>query len=122
MDRQANRPTIVTLIAIFQFIPVLLLPPETLLSVNPWLLLVPLVLFLFLAWAMLTLRPWALTLCIFVQGFSLIARFLIMFPSIVSEEGVLDLPFLISSLGSIILSSVILYLVDKPDVHIAFNA
>ncbi len=122
MDRQVNRPTIVTLIAIFQFIPIFLLPPELLLSVNPWLFLAPLALFLFLAWAMLTLKPWALTLCIFVQGFSLIARFLIMFPTIVSEEGVLDLPFLITSLGSIILSGLILYLVDKPGVHIAFNA
>jgi len=122
MDRYANRPTVVVLIAIFQFIPTLLLPPESLLSINPLLLLAPAALFIFLGWAMLTFKPWALTLCIFVQGFSLIARFLIMFPNIVSAQGVLDLPFLITSLGSIILSSLILYLVDKPEVHIAFNA
>ncbi len=122
MDRYSSRPTVVILIAIFQFVPVLLLPPELLFSVNPLAFLAPAALFIFLGWAMLTLRSWALTLCIFVQGFSLIARFLIMFPSIVNEEGVLDLPFLITSLGSILLSSLILYIVDKPEVHIAFSA
>ena len=34
-----------------------------------------------MAWAMLTLKRWALTLCIFVQGMNAIVRFLILFPS-----------------------------------------
>ena len=118
---EKSRPIEVTVIAILQFIPALLLPPELLLSTNPLLLLAPLALFAFLCWAMLTLKRWALTLCIFVQGLNVIARFLIMFPHATGEEGA-DLAFVITSLLGILLSSVILYVVDKPKVHVAFTA
>jgi hypothetical protein len=118
---EKSRPTIVTLVAIFQFIPAFLLPPDLLLSVNPVLFLVPLAFFAFLGWAMLTLKRWALPLCIFVQGFNLIARFLIMFPQ-ATGEGSANWPFLIASLAAILFSTAILYLVDKPAVQVAFSA
>jgi len=109
------------MIAVFQFIPVLLFPPDVLLSVNPLLLLAPVALFVFLGWAMLTLKRWALMSCVFVQGFNAIARFLIMFPQAVGQES-FDWSFLITSLGAVLLSSLILYLIDKPEVHVAFRA
>lgn len=116
-----SRPTIVTVVAIFQFIPPLLVPPELLLSANPLLLLAPLALFAFAGWAMLTLRPWATTLCIFVQGFNVIARFLILWPHASPGEGA-NWTFIFTSLASIALSSAILYAIDRPNVHVAFQA
>ena len=118
---ERSRPAEVTLVAILQFIPAFLLPPALLLSVNPVLFLVPLALFAFLAWAMLTLRRWALTLCIFVQGLNVISRFLIMFPQIHDGESA-DWSFLVTSLAAILLSSAILYVVDRPRVQVAFTA
>ncbi len=117
-----SRPIEITLVAILQFIPALLLPPELLLSTNPLVLLVPLAFFAFLCWAMLTLKRWALTLCIFVQGFNVIARFLIMFPNVTGGEEGVDVMFLITSLLGVLLSTFILYVVDRPRVHVAFTA
>ena len=116
-----SRPTVIVLVAILQFVPALMLPPELLLSVNPVLFLIPLAFFAFLGWAMLTLKGWALTLCIFVQGFNGIARFLILFPQAFGEEGA-DWAFVTTSLAAVILSSAILYIVDKPNVQVAFRA
>ena len=118
---EKSRPVEVTLIAILQFIPAFMLPPELLSSVNPVLFLVPLVFFAFLCWAMLTLKRWALPLCVFVQGFNVIARFLIMFPNATTEEGTNGL-FLITSVIGVLLSSAILYVLDQPKVHVAFEA
>jgi hypothetical protein len=84
-------------------------------------LLAPAALFVFLGWAMLTLKPWATTLCIFVQGFNVIARFLIMFPQASPNEGT-NWAFVITSLASILLSSAILYVIDRPSVQVAFTA
>lgn len=118
---EKSRPAVVTLVAILQFIPAFMLPPELLLSVNPVLFLVPLAFFAFLGWAMLTLKGWGLTLCIFVQGFNVIARLLILFPHVVGGEGV-DWSFVTTSLTAIILSSVVLYVIDRPNVQVAFRA
>ena len=116
---EKSRPIEITLVAILQFIPVLILPPSMLLSVNPILFVVPLAFFAFLAWAMLALKKWSMTLCVFVQGLNVIARFLIMFPQAVGEGGA-DWPFVMASLVGIALSTVILYAVDKPKVQVAF--
>jgi hypothetical protein len=118
---ERTRPTIVTVVAVFQFIPAFLVPPDFLLSVNPLFLLGPLALFVFLAWAMLTLQRWAITLCIFVQGFNVIARFLIMFPQASPNEGT-NWAFVVTSLASILMSSAILYVIDRPSVQVAFKA
>lgn len=121
MERR-SRPTIVTIVAILQFIPAFMLPPDMLLSVNPLYLLAPAALFVFMGWAMLTLQRWATTLCIFVQGFNAIGRFLILFPHAVGEEGGANWAFILTSLISIALSSAILYVIDRPNVQVAFTA
>jgi hypothetical protein len=118
---EQSRPTIVTIVAVFQFIPAFLLPPDMLLSANPLVLLAPVALFAFLGWAMLTLKPWATTLCIFVQGFNAITRFLIMFPQASAGDGTNWL-FVLTSLLSIGLSTAILYVIDRPNVQVAFQA
>lgn len=116
---ERSRPAEVTLVAILQFIPALLLPPALLFSVNPVLLVVPLAFFVFLGWAMLTLRKWSMTLCIFVQGLNVIARFLILFPQ-AGGDGSADWAFVITNLVAILLSSGILYVIDQPKVEVAF--
>ncbi|MGD2105764.1 MAG: hypothetical protein PVJ55_11710 [Anaerolineae bacterium] len=118
---ERSRPTIVTVVAVLQFIPAFLLPPSILLSAPTFLLLVPVALFVFMGWAMLTLKPWATTLCMFVQGFNVIARFLIMFPQASPGENT-NLVFVLTSLASIGLSTAILYVIDRPNVQVAFQA
>ncbi len=118
---EKSRPQIVTLVALLQFIPAFLLPPNILLA-NPPLLLAPLALFVFIAWAMLTLKRWALMLCIFVQGMNAIVRFLILFPQATTEGGNPNWLFIITSLLAIALSSAILYVIDRPNVEVAFKA
>jgi len=117
---ERTRPPIVTVVAVFQFIPAFLLPPEMLLSAG-LLLLAPAALFVFLGWAMLTLKPWATTLCIFVQGFNAIGRFLILWPQASPGEST-NWAFIFTSLASIALSSAILYVIDRPNVQVAFQA
>ncbi|RLC90831.1 MAG: hypothetical protein DRI37_00330 [Chloroflexi bacterium] len=118
---EKSRPVVVTLVAILQFIPILLLPPELLLSINPVLFLIPLAFFVFLGWAMLTFKRWALTLCIFVHGFNVLVRFLILFPQASNGESI-NWPFVITSLASILLSTIILYVIDRPKIQVAFKA
>lgn len=118
---QRSRPTIVTVVALFQFIPAFLVPPEMLLSASPLLLLAPAALFVFLGWAMLTLRPWATTLCIFVQGFNVITRFLILWPQ-ASPGDSANWAFIVTSIASIGLSSAVLYAIDRPNVQVVFQA
>ena len=118
---EKSRPAVVTLIAILQFIPVLLLPPAMLSSVNLVFFIVPLVFFAFLAWAMLTLKPWAMTLCIFVQGLNVITRFLILFPNAVDEMGA-NWAFIVTMVVAIGVSTAILYVIDQPKIQVAFTA
>jgi len=117
---ERTRPPIVTVVAVFQFIPALLLPPEMLLSAGP-LLLVPAALFVFLGWALLTLKPWATTLTIFIQGFNAITRFLILWPQASPGEST-SWAFIITSVASIALSTAILTVIDRPNVQVAFQA
>ncbi len=119
--KRRSRPPVVTVVALLQFIPVLMFPPDMLLSVNPLYFLAPVVLFVFMGWAMLTLQRWGTTLCIFVQGFNVIGRFLVLFPNAMGEEGA-NWAFIFTSLVSVALSSAILYAIDRPNVQVAFTA
>ncbi len=118
---ERTRPTVVTVVAILQIIPALLVPPDLLLSAPPLLLGAALALFIFIGWAMLTLQPWATTLCIFVHGFNVIGRFLILFPQASPGEST-NWAFIVTSLLSIGLSTAILYLIDRPRVQVVFQA
>lgn len=108
-------------IAVLQFIPTLLFPPQTLASAKITILIFPVLLFALLGWALVRRRPWALTLSIFVQGFNIIVRLMMLLPRIV-VKGQLDLPWVIASLLAIVLSGVFLLLLEKPDVQIAITA
>lgn len=108
-------------IAIAQFIPTLMFPPAVLGSAKITVLILPVVLFALLGWGLVRRRPWALTMSIFVQGFNVIIRVLMLLPRVV-VKGTLDVGWLVSSILAIALSLVFLLLLEKPDVQIAITA
>lgn len=123
MEKPKSR--IVTIVAILQFIPPLILPPSVLASPSlATIVLVAIMLALFgvLAWGLLTYRGWARVLTVFVQGFNVIARLLILFPNAVSPAGQVDLGFIITSVISILFSTVLLYIIDKPSIVVIFQS
>ncbi len=118
-------PILIVAIAVLQVIAVLLMPPKTLASINPLLLLVPLPVFAFIAWALITLRPIGRTLTIFVQGLNIVVRVLITMAKVVPSKAPgtpADLPLLISSLLAVILSVVMLFYVDQPEMQLLFES
>jgi len=122
---QKKRPVLITIIALFQIVPILLLPPNVLASTNRLLLLPPLAIFALLAWAMLTLRPVGRMLTIFLQGFNIIVRTLITLARTVPSKTPgtpVDFPLLVTSLISIALSTLILFYVDQPEMQLLFEA
>ncbi len=123
MEKPKSR--IVTIVAILQFIPPLILPPSALASPSlATIVLIAIMLALFgvLAWGLLTYRGWARVLTVFVQGFNVIARLLILFPNAVSHAGQVDIGFIITSVISILLSTALLYIIDKPGIEVIFQS
>jgi hypothetical protein len=120
-----RRPALITAIAIFQALAILLMPPKVLTSINWLLFLVPLPIFALLAWALLTLRPLGRTLTIFLQGLNIVVRVLITMAKVVPSKAPgtpADVPLLISSLVSITLSVLILFYVDQPEMQLLFES
>lgn len=123
MEKPKSR--IVTAVAILQFIPPLILPPSIFTSANLAtfvLLAIVLALSGLLAWGLLTYRGWARVLTIFVQGFNMIARLLILFPNAVKPNGYVDYAFILTSVISITFSGILLYSIDKPDIEVIFES
>jgi|YNPNPStandDraft_1061719.scaffolds.fasta_scaffold12798_5 hypothetical protein len=108
-------------IAILQFIPTLMFPPAVLFSAKITVLILPVLLFGLLGWGLVRRRPWALTMSIFVQGFNVIIRVLMLLPRVV-VAGKLDVAWLVSSILAIIVSIAFLLLLEKPEVQIAITA
>jgi hypothetical protein len=122
---QKRRPVLITIIAIFQIVPILLLPPKVLLSMNLVLFAPLAVICAVLGWALLTLRPVGRTMTIFVQGFNIIVRMLITLSRVVPAKApgiAADTFLLVTSLLSIALSALILFYVDQPEMQLLFEA
>jgi len=120
-----KRPALISIIAALQILPILLLPPKFYLSANYLLFAVPLVVFAVLAWALFTLRPAGRALTIFLQGFNIIIRTLITLAKVVPSKAPgtpADIPLLVTSLVSIVLSTFILFYVDQPEIQLLFEA
>jgi hypothetical protein len=120
-----RRPALILIIAVLQIVPIVVLPPEILRSVNRVLLLIPVAVFALLGWALYTLRPLARTLTIFLQGLNIVVRVLVTMARVVpsrAEGTPADVPLFITSLVSVVLSTLILYYVDKPDMQLLFEA
>jgi hypothetical protein len=120
-----KRPILIVVVAVLQVFAVLLVPPKVLASINPLLLLVPLPVFAFVAWALITLRPVGRTLTIFLQGMNIVVRTLITMAKVVPSKvpgTPADVPLLITSLIAAVLSVVMLFYVDQPEMQLLFES
>ena len=115
-------PSWFVFIAVFQLIPPLIFPLDTLKGIAPWAWAMPVALFGLIGWGLLRCRRWALTATIFIQGFNVIGRLLALLPGAVTvldtadKATVVNMPLIITSVLSITLSVLILFSVDRPEV------
>ena len=112
------------LVALLQFIPIIVLPPDLLLSIPLWGWIVVVALFGLLGISLLRRRIWARTATIFVQGFNIIVRLLVMVRQAVDGTEVgdpINAVLLGTFVASMILSTIILYYVDLPEVQMVMQ-
>jgi len=125
IEVKKGRPVLITVIALLQIVPIILLPPRFYPSLGRLFLILPLVVFGVLGWALLTWRPVGRMLTIFLQGFNVIVRVLITMARIVPSKvpgTPVDTSLLLTSLVSVGLSVVILLYIDQPEVQLLFEA
>jgi len=108
------------LVYIFQIIPLLIYPPETLKS--GWVAVaIMVVIFSGLGFGLWRGRNWALSLSLTMQGFNVIVRMLMLFPNAMSSlsdgSKVFAVPYIALSVVSITLSLYFLLRLDRPDVR-----
>ncbi len=116
-------------IILFQFIPVLLYPPRTLLS-GIGVILVALLFFVLLGYGLWRKRLWALTMSIFVQGLNIIVRFMMFvqglniivrfmmfYPAAKTPQGNWNIELILFTAAAMLLSGWILLRLDKPDIR-----
>jgi hypothetical protein len=120
-----RRPVFITLIALFQIVPVLILPPRILMAMDRWMFAIPAALFAVIGWALYTLQPMARTTTIFIQGFSSIIRLLITLAKVVPSKAAgtpADTMLLATTVLSMLLSVLILLYVDQPETQLLFES
>lgn len=118
MDTKPLIPVIV-----IQFLPLLIIPPDLLFSLNGIIVAVILVLlFIGLGSAILRKKIWALNLSIFLHGLNIMVRLMMVFPNAMNADGVWNFPFILTSIVSIALSTWFLLRLDKPDFQALVSA
>jgi hypothetical protein len=110
-------PTALVAVAILQFIPLLILPPTTLRGIGPVLAVILVAIFAFLGVSLVRRRAWSSTASIFVQGFNILIRILVTLSQSV-QDGKVDFWLLSTSALSILLSAVVLYYIDQPNIQV----
>lgn len=105
----------VLLVAIFQFVPLLLYPPDVIFSIEPVFLIFAVVLFAFVGWRLVLGRTWASIFSTFLQGFNIITRLAMIFPHAL-VEGRVNYPFVITAILAISISIYFLYLLGKTEL------
>jgi F0F1-type ATP synthase membrane subunit a len=122
MNRSLNN--LVWMVAIGQFIPVLLYPPASLASASPVILGLAILVFAVVGFYLIRQRRWAKTLTIFMQGFNIIIRLMVLLShgaNSLKHGGGANWDVIIVSIISIGLSTLILYRFDVPEVELAFQ-
>jgi len=115
---------IIWVVAIGQFIPLMLYPPGSLAAASPIFLILPLVFFAFLGYNLVMRKRWAKTLTIFMQGFNIIVRIMLVLSHgaySLKTGGGYNWPVIVTGMVSILLSTLILYRFDVPEVELAFE-
>jgi thiol:disulfide interchange protein len=108
------------IVALFQFIAPVILPPAILTSISPFLWGLLLVVFGFLGYNLMHRRAWSRLATVFVQGFSIIVHLLVGVSHAVVKgpSGPVADVWLLSTFAiSVLLSGAILYYVDLPEVQ-----
>ncbi len=108
------------LIAALQFVAPLIVPPDTLKGISPaaWITIVAV--FVVLGISLLRRKSWSRVATIFIQGFNIIIRILVIIPSAIQGNtpgNPLNVMILSTFAISMLLSSLILYYIDLPDVQ-----
>jgi hypothetical protein len=118
---RSRLPTGLIVVAALQWVPILCLPPAMLTSISPMLWIALAVLFVGLGILLLRRHAWARLATIFVQGFNIIVRLLVLLPNVASKAASgqvqVDYAMLGTFLLSMLLSAAVLYYVDLPDVQ-----
>ncbi|MFN2284203.1 MAG: hypothetical protein ACK2UQ_07260 [Anaerolineae bacterium] len=119
--KRVSSQTIISYIAVAQFVPFLLFPwdisPSSLIFV-----IILLALSAFLGWALWSHKPWGRMLTIFTQGFNIIVRIITFFSNVYTAENGLNWVLLITYVLSIGLSWIILSYIDKPEIQLVFES
>lgn len=109
------------LVAMLQFIPIIVMPISTLRGLDPLVWGVIAALFAVLAVFMLRRQAWSRVASIFVQGFNIIVRILMTLGNVVRPEkagGGVNAELAISMVLSIALSAAVLYYIEQPDIQL----
>jgi hypothetical protein len=119
MHRSQSR--IIKLVALGQFVPLILFPWTP--SVGSFVALFVLALLCaFLGWGLVQRKPWARTLTIFVQGFNIIIRIITVFANIYTPEAGLNVALALTYVASAALSGMMLSYIDRPEVQLVFES
>ncbi len=104
-------------IIILQIIPIIIFPLKTIASAISIFGFVALV-FVLLGYGLWRGRSWALSMSIFIQGFNIITRLMMLFPHAIHKDGSgWDVSYLIMAIISMAISGWFLVRLDKPDVR-----
>jgi len=127
MQRRAlASPGLIIAVLILQLIPLVLFPAESFSpTTQEWWLPVLLAVMVIVADAYLifarTTASWPWTLLSFAQGVNIISRLMMVWPHSSNQVGstwVLNLPYILLSVLSIVLSAAVLWYTERPDVRI----
>jgi hypothetical protein len=127
MQRRAiAHPTVIILILVLQFIPLVLFPPASFSpTTQEWWL--PVLLALMVLWADLELivrrspQVWPWYLMSFAQGLNIISRIMMLWPhatQTVGKTNVLNVPYIMLTFVSMALSAFLLWYTELPDVRL----
>ena len=114
---KARLPLGLILVAALQVLAPLTLPPALLQSISPVLWGVIVAVFALLGLNLLRRRAWSRVASIFVQGFNIIVRILVI-AGHAAPGGVVDYALISTFIVSMLLSAVILFYVDQPDIQV----
>lgn len=130
LRKTLTQPTAVTLLLILQFIPLMLFPLDIFqLTSQQWWLPAILTLLAFFATIKITVQRtselWPWYLISFSQGFNIISRLMMLMPHATKNVGgvqLIDWPYVITSIVSILISAGYIIYAELPDVRLSILA
>lgn len=127
LRKNISQPTVVTILLILQFIPLLLFPTDVYVTTSQqWWLPVILTILAIIAVIKISVQRsadlWPWYLVSFSQGINIISRLMMLMPHVTINVGgtqMADIPYIITNVISIIISAGYITLSEMPDVRLA---